>query len=181
MSDAPPPSSALESVVQKFARMVLSIGRRAGLDEADLDELIQGVRVRLWRSHGERWSDADVSATYVHRAAQSTAIDIVRARRGPMARATDPIADNAPISDGAMLPSVALEQQEATDRILAVIATLAPDRKAAVTLHLSGYSRDEISAMLGWKGARTRNLIQRGMDDLRDKLTALGLAPKGGG
>jgi RNA polymerase sigma-70 factor, ECF subfamily len=62
-----------------------------------------------------------------------------------------------------------------------VIATLAPDRKAAVTLHLSGYSRDEISAMLGWQGARTRNLIQRGMDDLRDKLTALGLAPKGGG
>jgi RNA polymerase sigma factor (sigma-70 family) len=180
MSDAPP-SSALEAVVQNFARMVRSIGRRAGLDEADLDELIQGVRLRLWRRHGEAWRETDVTATYVHQAAQSAAIDIVRARRGLMARATEPITDDAPMADRAMLPSVALEQQEATDRILAVIASLAPDRRTAVTLHLSGYSRDEISTILGWKGARTRNLIQRGMDDLRDKLTALGLAPRGGG
>jgi RNA polymerase sigma-70 factor, ECF subfamily len=160
--------------------MVLSIGRRAGLDEADLDELIQGVRLRLWRRHGEAWSDADVNVTYVHQAAQSAAIDIVRARRGLIARRSEPITDDAPLADRTELPSTALEQQEATDRILAVVATLAPDRRAAVSLHLSGYSRDEISAMLGWQGTRTRNMIHRGMVDLRDKLTALGLAPKGG-
>ena len=34
--------------------------------------------------------------------------------------------------------------------------------------------------MLQWSEARTRNLIYRGLDELRGRLTALGLAPEGG-
>lgn len=179
MTGAPHPPSTLEAVVQRFSRMVLSIGRRAGLDEADLDELIQAVRVRLWRARGAEWRDGDVNATYVHQAARSAAIDIVRTRRGQLAQATEPLRDDGVLPDRATLPADRVVQQETTDRIMAVLETLAPDRRTAVSLHLAGYSREEISAMLGWQGARTRNLIHRGMEDLRARLTALGFTPHG--
>jgi DNA-directed RNA polymerase specialized sigma24 family protein len=43
-------SDALESVVNRFANMVRSVGHRHGLSDDDVDEVVQEVRIRLWRS-----------------------------------------------------------------------------------------------------------------------------------
>lgn len=158
--------------------MVLSIGRRAGLGEADMDELIQGVRLRLWRTQGEGERTDTVSATYVHQAARSAAIDIVRARRTVIAAASQSIEDTV-LHDAATAPDVLLEEQETAARIMAAVNELAADRRAAVKLHLAGYRREEIASMLGWSEIRTRNLVHRGIADLRTRLIALGLAPSG--
>ena len=42
-------------------------------------------------------------------------------------------------------------------------------------LHLEGYRRDEIEALLGWSEAKTRNLLYRGLSDLREFLVARGI------
>jgi RNA polymerase sigma factor (sigma-70 family) len=159
--------------------MVISIGRRAGLADADLDELIQGVRLRLWRTQGDDARAETVSATYVHQAARSAAIDIVRARRTVIASASDSIHDTV-IADRASRPDEQLEEHETAARIMAEVELLAPDRRAAVKLSLAGYNREEIASMLGWSEVRTRNLVHRGMTDLRARLTAAGFAPSGG-
>lgn len=159
--------------------MVMSIGRRAGLADADLDELIQGVRLRLWRAQGESARVETVTASYIHQAARSAAIDIVRARRTLIASASESIHDTV-ISDSAGTPDVQLEERETAARIMAEVEQLNPDRRAAVKLHLAGYGRDEIASLLGWSEVRTRNLVHRGMSDLRTRLTAAGLAPSGG-
>jgi RNA polymerase sigma factor (sigma-70 family) len=178
MPGPPPPGSSLESVIQRFSRMVLSIGRRAGLADSDLDELIQEVRLRLWRKQNATPLQAELPASYVHQAARTAAIDIVRARRSRMADASQTL-DTVTIADGIAAPDVAIEEREAADRIMQVVDGLATDRRAAVKLHLAGYRREEISSMLGWSDVRTRNLVHRGLADLRDKLIALGLAPAG--
>ncbi len=159
--------------------MVMSIGRRAGLADGDLDELIQGVRLRLWRTQGDDARAETVSASYVHQAARSAAIDIVRARRTVLASASESIHDTI-IADTTSQPDVQLEERETADRIMAEVETLAPDRRVAVKLHLAGYQREEIASLLGWSDVRTRNLVHRGMIDLRTRLAALGLAPSGG-
>lgn len=159
--------------------MVMSIGRRAGLADGDLDELIQGVRLRLWRTQGDDARAETVSASYVHQAARSAAIDIVRARRTVIASASESIHDTI-IADTTSQPDVQLEERETADRIMAEVETLAPDRRVAVKLHLAGYQREEIASLLGWSDVRTRNLVHRGMIDLRTRLAALGLAPSGG-
>jgi RNA polymerase sigma factor (sigma-70 family) len=179
MPGPPPSGSPIESVIQRFGRMVMSIGRRAGLADADLDELIQGVRLRLWRTQGDDARAETVTASYVHQAARSAAIDIVRARRTVIASASESIHDTV-ISDSASTPDVQLEERETADRIMAEVDLLDPDRRAAVKLHLAGYRREEIASMLGWSDVRTRNLVHRGMADLRTRLLALGLAPSGG-
>jgi len=52
---------------------------------------------------------------------------------------------------------------------------LAPPRRAAVRLYLDGYRREEIAELLHWSDARTRNLLYRGLADLRTVLIAQGI------
>jgi RNA polymerase sigma-70 factor (ECF subfamily) len=42
-------------------------------------------------------------------------------------------------------------------------------------MHLAGYAREEIAQLLGWSEAKTRNLLYRGLADLRERLTARGI------
>ncbi len=143
-----------------------------------MDELIQGVRLRLWRTQGEGAQNETVTATYVHQAARSAALDIVRGRRTIMASASQSIEDTV-LHDPGTAADALLEEQETAARIMDAVNELAPDRRAAVKLHLAGYRRDEIASMLGWSDIRTRNLVHRGIADLRTRLTALGLSPSG--
>jgi DNA-directed RNA polymerase specialized sigma24 family protein len=47
-------------------------------------------------------------------------------------------------------------------------------------MHLAGYPREEIGRMLGWTDAKTRNLIYRGLTEVRSRLTAQGIRPDEG-
>jgi RNA polymerase sigma-70 factor (ECF subfamily) len=37
-------------------------------------------------------------------------------------------------------------------------------------MHMAGYHRNEIAELLGWTEAKTRNLLYRGLSDLKAKL-----------
>lgn len=169
-------SRHLESTLQRFTVMVRALGRRNGLDDAELDELAQAVRVRLWRALGQRQTVPTITSSYVYRTARTAAIDIVRARRWRHHSAEDP-ASVLQRTPGKERPDVRLEETEGARRILQVIDQLPPDRRTAVRLHLAGYGREEIAPMLQWTGPRTRNLIYRGLEQLRQQLTLLGLGP----
>jgi RNA polymerase sigma-70 factor (ECF subfamily) len=71
-----------------------------------------------------------------------------------------------------------VERGELAAQIDAALETLAVDRRVAVRMHLLGYDRDDIARALGWTEARTRNLLYRGLDDLRRRLTAMGIGPR---
>ena len=70
-----------------------------------------------------------------------------------------------------------LEEQEFTARIGAAVAALSTPRDVVVRLYLAGYDRHEIADMLEWSEPKTRNLIYRGLDDLRARLTKMGIGP----
>ena len=53
--------------------------------------------------------------------------------------------------------------------------SLAPARRAAVRMYLDGYRREEIVELLRWSDAKTRNLLYRGLADLRAVLIAQGI------
>jgi RNA polymerase sigma-70 factor (ECF subfamily) len=55
---------------------------------------------------------------------------------------------------------------------------LVASRRGVVRMHLAGYPRQEIADLMGWSEAKTRNLLYRGLEDLRQQLTALGIGPE---
>ena len=67
--------------------------------------------------------------------------------------------------------------EEVATHVGEAIETLALSRRTVVRLYLAGYDREEIATMLDWSEAKTRNLLYRGLTDLRARLRALGVGP----
>jgi len=167
-------SDDLESLVLRFARFAGRIAHDRGLHQDDLDELLQELRVRFWRARKDGLRD--LSAGYVRRAAISAALDIIRRRR---LERNVPLEDKAgspqPLTTRTAGPAELLDQSELAQRVASAVDGLAPSRRAAVRLYLDGYRREEIAALLHWSDARTRNLLYRGLADLRAALLSEGI------
>ena len=67
-----------------------------------------------------------------------------------------------------------LESMELGMDIRESLSILAPDRRRAVQAHLMGFDVREIMEIRGWSYNRARNLIARGMADLRRELEKRG-------
>ena len=164
-------SRALDNVVSRFQALVLSVGARHALRGIDVDELFQDVRIRLWRG---RTTSAEIEAlptSYVYHAAMSAAIDLMRKRRRDAARTTElsHVEIEAVPHRAAADERVALLELEAS--VNAALDRLLPPRRMVVRMSLAGYDRQQMVERLGWSDAKVRNLLSRGMDDLRTHLT----------
>jgi RNA polymerase sigma-70 factor (ECF subfamily) len=42
-------------------------------------------------------------------------------------------------------------------------------------MYLTGHPREEIAELMGWTEGKTRNLLYRGLADLREKLSEMGV------
>jgi RNA polymerase sigma-70 factor (ECF subfamily) len=174
-------SSALEAVVANFAGMVRRVGWRHRLSDADVDEVMQEVRIRLWHASQGSEKIAQVPASYVYRTAVSAALDILRRRRARGAERTVPLDDR---EDGGETPGVtpavsgpdaAVEASELAAQVTQAIETIPASRRPVVRMYLAGYPREEIASLMGWSEAKTRNLLYRGLADLRERLTERGI------
>ena len=169
-------SAALEAVVARFARMVRSVGARHRLSEGDLDEVIQEVRIRLWKSCPTSEQIRQLGTSYVYRTATSAALDLIRRRRAHGADRSDSVDSLAEVlPDANVGPMGMLDADMLQGRVLAAIDTIPDSRRAVVRMHLAGYERDEIATLMGWTEAKTRNLLYRGLADLRARLTEAGI------
>lgn len=84
-------------------------------------------------------------------------IDELRRLRKRPVPVADPDGETAPRSD------LAVELNDCFEH-------LAEPRRLAVGLHLQGFSTQEAARALGWDEKRVRNLVFRGMVDLRQCL-----------
>lgn len=172
-------SPALESVIGRFRHMVRSVSSRHRLSDSDLDDVVQEVRIRLWRAFPTSEQISRVRTSYVYQTATSAALDLIRRRRAHRADVTDPVDSRTEtLVTVARGPQAEVESSEALDEILAVVDGLLPPRRAVVRMYLNGYDREEIADVLGWSEGKTRNLLYRGLADLRDRLRERGIDPE---
>ena len=170
-------SDELESLVTRFARFAGRIAHDRGLHQEDLDELLQELRVRFWRARKDGLRD--LSAGYVRRTAISAALDIIRRRRVDRNVSIDDDKIGAPpLATLTAGPAELLDQSELAQRVALAVDGLAAPRRAAVRMYLDGYRREEIAQILRWSDAKTRNLLYRGLADLRAALLAQGIGTR---
>lgn len=172
-------SPALETLVGRFGELLRRAGRRWGLAEQDLDELLQDVRIRLWRALQTGEKISTVTASYAYRTAQTAAVDLMRRRRGRRETPLPAYAEAVPAMVAVAAPQLEqVTRDEVTQQLEAALGQLAKPRSVAVRMHLAGYPREEIAQLLGWTEAKTRNLLYRGLADLRSQLTDWGIGPE---
>ncbi len=172
-------SSALDRVLARFAERVRYIGIRHGLTGSDVEDLLQEVRLRLWKALESDEKILAAPASYVHRTAVSAALDVLRRRR---ARRETPARLSRPSGIAMLGESPAadrlLEEIELQEQVGRAVEQLIPARRSVVKMYLSGYGREEIADLLGWTEPKTRNLLYRGLADLREILTGMGIGPE---
>lgn len=172
-------SAALEAALANFGSMVRRVGWRHRLSDADVDELVQDVRIRLWRARGEGESEQirEVTSSYVYRTAVSASLDLLRRRRTHHAEPLEPEDRPGEAAQAAVRvgPAEELAESELAEEIARAVDAIAPARRPVVRMHLAGYPREEIAELLGWTEAKTRNLLYRGLADLRERLAARGI------
>src|SRR5215213_9440174 len=132
-------SPALDAVVSRFAGMVRGVGWRHRLSEADVDEVMQQVRIRLWRAQGESEQIARAPASYVYRTAVSAALDLMRRRRAQRADQTVSLEENENIHAGAASPEGDLEFSELAEEVAGAIEDIPASRRPVVRMYLAGY------------------------------------------
>lgn len=177
MSSAPDAfSAALEDALARFSSLVRGVGARYRLSEADVDEVMQEVRIRLWRARSTGSEQIEqLSASYVYRTAASAAIDILRRRRVRHAESTVPLEQAELPAPAAFDPARGVEESELGEQVARAVEAITPSRRPVVRMYLAGYSREEVATLMGWSEAKTRNLLYRGLADLRERLTEMGL------
>jgi RNA polymerase sigma factor (sigma-70 family) len=172
-------SRALDAAVARFTDAARRLAHRTGLGADDLDELLQEVRIRLWRALGTPERIREARALYIQRTVASAALDLIRRRR---ARREQPLEGDEGVIPEPAAPGGAdreLDRAEFDAVVARAIEELTESRRVVVRLHLTGYEREEIARMLGWTEPKTRNLLYRGLADLREALERAGVTPRG--
>lgn len=168
-------SGDLEQVLVRYTGLLRLAGSRQGIDPSELDDLMQETRIRLWRASERGETITNLPASYLYRTAATAAIDLLRRHR---ARRETSLDDAGTVAGPAALAADTDTLRSETERAVAeAVDRLSDSRRPVVRMYLAGYSREEIAAQMGWTDGKVRNLLYRGLDDLRADLRARGLGP----
>lgn len=137
----------------------------------DPDEVEQDVRVRVWQALA-REKTIEQPASYLYQAAMSVIVDHIRRRQARPDTAANDEAATAVSGDADPQRMAAGGQFGAALR--RVLDDLPLRRRRPVQLHLQGFGTAEIGQLLGLSEAAARNLVYRGLDELRARLKTEG-------
>src|SRR5262245_53160097 len=126
-------SSVLERLVGAHAALVRGVARQRGLLESEVEEILQDVRIRLWRALPAD-AMAEVNTTYVYRCAMSAVMDHIRRRRNGRTVALDEVPERP-------VPTVVderLDQADLARRLAQALEELNSTRRPVVRMYLAG-------------------------------------------
>ncbi len=164
----------LEEMATQYGHVIRVAVRRAGGDRLGVhaEDVEQSVLLEVWKQvRSER--DINYPSSYFYRAAIR---ETVRLMKRSQSRQEEALQDEETTTRQHISPgrqACAVELRQAIDSGL---GGLHPARRQAVEAHLSGDSVQDIMRQNEWSYSRARNLIARGMADLRSRLRALGVS-----
>jgi RNA polymerase sigma factor (sigma-70 family) len=170
-----PRDPRIEAIVAQYGRLIRHIVHRVGGPSVALvrDDIEQEVIVALWRRLASE-QPVEHPASYIYKAAVRETLRAVRRQLASRVEHIDDAAAGAraPASSD---PHLALQGRRDGERIRKALSRLAADRRRAVQAHLAGHDVQEVMEMFGWTYQKARNLIARGIADLRQALKEEGL------
>ena len=153
------------------------------------DDIEREARLRLWRAiKAER--KINFHGSYIYKIVVSVTINAIhraKARREEQLR----LAEDDEDEDAAEGPTITLtsvaenspeaqaEREELLRKVDGAMSRLPENRRLAVGLHLKGMTTEEIADLMGWSEPKARNLIYRGLKDLREELRDAGIEYSG--
>jgi len=167
----PPTEARFESLIRDYGRLIASVVARVGGPAVSevREDVEQEVRLSLWRQLQAEQTIHHPSS-YVY----ATAVrETVRWVKRELARRVAAVPEELAATEGD--PWRALAAREDQQTFEACLNRLTEDRQRALRAHLAGFDVQETMRMYDWSYQKARNLIARGMADLRGELRNRGL------
>jgi RNA polymerase sigma-70 factor, ECF subfamily len=172
------------AAVEQYGRLLRDAIARACPRHLGLqfDDLEQEARVRLWKALRSEREVRDL-ASYIYKVAATTTIDAIRrlkARREQQLEPEDPEAtERAQPARDAGDGDQALDRRLLLEKVERVLGGLDGRRAQVLRLHLQGFTTTEMAALLGSTEPSARNLLYRGLKELRERLREEGITYAG--
>ena len=178
------------AVVEEFGVLLRrAIVRYCPRDKGlQFDDIEQEARMRLWRAlESER--EVTNYASYLYRIAATATIDAMRRIQARHEEQLDILTEQR-ADDGEVLIASALapatapfkdsperlaESREAVGKVMSTLAKLPNEQRRAVGMYLQGMTSQDVADLMGWTEPKSRNLIYRGLKELRKSLREEGI------
>lgn len=167
----------LEALLARFgARVRAQIeSNRLSQHGIDPEDIEQEVRIRLWKTL-ERDPNAELPASYIQRTVASALVDAVRrAQVRPteaLPETEEGLVDLRGLGHG---PDRSTLDAQNVEHLRACMQALPPRRRLPLQLYLQGYALQEIADLTDLTLDAARKLVYRGLDEIKQRLAALGL------
>lgn len=141
------------------------------------EDIVQAALMRLIGLERRGEHDPRPAASYLWKVAYSTTVDEIRRIRR---RQEVSLNQEDQDTSGPTAPESPLRDQSSRELGLAIqgcLQTLVEPRRLVVGFYLLGHDLAESEKLTGWDGKRVRNLLYRGLGNLRQCLTTKGFTP----
>jgi DNA-directed RNA polymerase specialized sigma24 family protein len=115
----------------------------------------------------------------VYRTAVTAALDLIRRRQARREILDGDTEGGVPEHMATETTDRSLVEEELGTLVAAAIDTIVESRRPVVRMYLAGYKPDEIARTMGWTTVKVRNLLYRGLTDLREALAHRGITAAG--
>ncbi len=175
MTGRSPQDAELEALLGRFSSFIKMhlLKYNPGRHGLDVDDLFQEVKIKIWRvlSREKRINNF---ASYIRKIVDSTVIDQLRKVKR-QETVYNHEKEKKITEQKTKYAFAALHGGELKEIIARALDTLLESRRKAVRLYLMNMSLEEIAAFCGWSKDKTRNLLYRGLADLRNELRRSGI------
>ncbi|MEA2006061.1 MAG: sigma-70 family RNA polymerase sigma factor [Acidobacteriota bacterium] len=168
-------SQNFNDIIKRFSRFIKANIQRFNLPKRgiDPDDIFQEVKIKIWKILNSEKEIKNYSS-YIRKIVESSTIDhlrrlrkeeevIFQEKQKQISERKTLYARN-PLSDAKM-----------EETIGHTVESLLESRKKVVKLFLLDMSIEEIAISFGWSNDKTRNLLYRGLNDLKKKLKERGI------
>lgn len=164
----------LAVLVEKYSRSIKGAVSKSGLEKrgVDSEDIIQEVRIKVWKRFGHE-KDISFNPLYIKRVINSTLIDHIRTvRRQEKLLLHEKL---KLMSEERAGPEDPPRENIFREWVGQAVESLLESRRKVVKLFLMDLTIAEISSSLNWSRDKTRNLLYRGLSDLKEKLKDKGV------
>jgi RNA polymerase sigma factor (sigma-70 family) len=172
----------VEETIERFSLLIRSAIRKTcpSIDKSDLDDIEQEVKIAVWKEIRKSEKEIRSLGSYIWRVAYTTTSKVMK-RLSEQRRALIDPRDEALEevekfkTSQTELPEAQLQNKELAEIIRESVDSLIESRRQVVKLYISGLTADEITKYFGWSDGKARNLLSRGLADLRKGLEERGI------
>jgi RNA polymerase sigma factor (sigma-70 family) len=167
-------SEEFKAILDKFSGSIKASVLRYGLADRgiDPDDVLQEIRIKVWRSVQSE-KKIRSQASYIKSVVNSTLVDCLRRSRRDKKLMQHEVEKTRLEAQGA---GDSLTDAAALKKIIGEAAdSLLESRRQVVKMFLLNMSVEEIAVSLNWSQDKARNLLYRGLSDMRKILKGRGI------